>query len=86
MNEILGIAENDMRSLQAMGLASDVAVNAALYSGAFASAGSSLPFLGQAISVAGSVQGMRQEEKKKLAAQAVNRRNVLTGIYAGKGC
>ena len=86
MNEILGIAENDMRSFQAMGLAQDAAINAALYSGALGSAASSVPFLGQAVSVMGSVQRMNQEEKERVAKQAADRRNVLTGIYAGKNC
>ena len=86
MNDILGIAENDTRTFQAMGLAQDAAINAALYSGALGSAASSVPFLGQAISVMGSVQNMNQQEKERLAQQAANRRNVLTGIYAGKNC
>jgi len=86
MNEILGIAEDDLRSLQAMGIAEDVAVNAALYSGAFAAAGSSMPFIGTAINAAGAIRSMNRAQKEQLAEQAVDRRNVLTGLYAGKNC
>lgn len=86
MNEILGISEGEMRSAQTMGLATDVAVNAAVYSGAAGSMAGSVPFLGQAISAAGQVARMNEEQAERYAEQALARRNVLTGIYAGKGC
>lgn len=86
MNERLGIAEGEMRSAQAMGLAQDVAINAALYSGALGSAASSVPFLGSALSFAGQIGQMSEEQKRADAERAMNRRNVLTGMYAAKGC
>jgi hypothetical protein len=86
MNERLGIAEGEMRSAQAMGLAQDVAINAALYSGALGSAASSVPFLGSALSFAGQIGQMSEEQKRVEAERAMNRRNVLTGMYAAKGC
>lgn len=86
MNEILGIQEGEMRSAEAMGLATDVAVNAAVYSGAAGSAAGSVPFLGQAISAAGQLNRMNREQAEEYAEQASDRRNVLTGIYAGRNC
>lgn len=86
MNERLGIAEGEMRSAQAMGLAQDVAINAALYSGALGSAAGSVPFLGSALSLAGQFGQMSEQQKRAEAERAMNRRNVLTGMYAAKGC
>lgn len=86
MNAILGIAEGEMRNAEMLGLTQDVAVNAALYSGAFASAGSSLPYLGSALNVAGQLNNMNKQEAEELAEAAYDRRSVLTGMYAAKGC
>jgi|GEM_PF-880036 len=86
MNERLGIAEGEMRSAQAMGLAQDVAINAALYSGALGSAAGSIPFLGSALNIAGQVGQMNEQQRRAEAERALNRRNVLTGMYAAKGC
>lgn len=86
MNERLGIAEGEMRSAQTMGLAQDVAINAALYSGTLGSAAGSVPFLGSALSIAGQMGKASEEQKRAEAQRAMNRRNVLTGMYAAKGC
>ncbi|MDQ8193018.1 hypothetical protein QEH59_01175 [Coraliomargarita sp. SDUM461004] len=86
MNEILGIAEGEMRTAQMLGLTQSAAVNAALYSGALAGAGSSLPYLGSAINMAGSLNQMNQQQAEERAEAAFNRRSVLTGMYAAKGC
>lgn len=86
MNEILGIAEGEMRNAEMLGLTQGVAVNAALYSGGFAAAGSSMPYLGAAINAAGSVNNMNKQQAEARATAAFNRRSVLTGMYAAKGC
>lgn len=86
MNEVLGIAQGEMRSADAMGIASSALITAAVHSGALSSAASSVPFLGQVVSVAGQVNNMNRKKAEEYALQASNRRNVLTGIYAGKGC
>ena len=86
MNEILGIAEGEMRNAQVMGLTQDVAINAAVYSGAAGAAGSALPYVGSAISVAGSLNNMNKQQAEARAEAAFNRRSVLTGMYAAKGC
>jgi hypothetical protein len=86
MNEILGIAEGEVRSAEMLGLTQDVAINAALYSGGFAAAGSSLPYLGAAINAAGQVNQMNKQKAEERATAAFNRRSVLTGMYAAKGC
>lgn len=86
MNDMLGIAQGDMRSADTMGLTTDLAVQAAISSGALASMGGSVPFLGSAISAAGAMNNANRAAAEERAEQAVNRRNVLTGIYAGKGC
>jgi predicted small secreted protein len=86
MNEILGIAEGEMRNAQVLGLTQDVAINAALYSGAAGAAGSSLPYVGSAINVAGSLNNMNKQQAEARAEAAFNRRSVLTGMYAAKGC
>lgn len=86
MNEILGIAEGEMRNAQMLGLTQDVAINAALYSGGFAAAGSSLPYLGAAINTAGALNNMNKQQAEERAKAAFNRRSVLTGMYAAKGC
>lgn len=86
MNAILGIAEGEMRNAQMLGLTQDVAINAALYSGGFAAAGSSLPYLGSAINAAGAVNNMNKQQAEARAEAAFNRRSVLTGMYAAKGC
>jgi len=86
MNQILGIAEGEMRNAEMIGLTKDVAINAALYSGGFAAAGSSLPYLGSALNVAGQVNNMNKQQAEARATAAFNRRSVLTGMYAAKGC
>lgn len=86
MNELLGIAQGDMRSADTMGLTTDLAVQAAVSSGALSSLGGSVPFLGSAINAAGAMNNASRAAAEERAEQAVNRRNVLTGIYAGKGC
>ncbi len=86
MNAILGIAEGEMRNAEMLGLTQDVAINAALYSGGFAAAGSSLPYLGAAINAAGAVNNMNKQQAQARAEAAFNRRSVLTGMYAAKGC
>ena len=86
MNEILGIAEGEMRNAQMLGLTQDAALHAALYSGALGSAGSSLPYLGSAINVASSMNNMNKQQAEERAKAAFNRRSVLTGMYAAKGC
>lgn len=86
MNEKLGMQEGEMRSAQAMGLAQDVAINAALYSGALGSMASSVPFLGSVVSAAGQMSQANEEQARIEAERAMNRRNVLTGMYAAKGC
>ncbi len=86
MNNILNIAEGEMRSAQVIGLTQDVAINAALYSGAFSAAGSSMPYIGSAIQMAGSINQMNREQAEEQAKAAFNRRSVLTGMYAAKGC
>jgi ABC-type transport system involved in multi-copper enzyme maturation permease subunit len=86
MNGILGIAEGEMRNAEMLGITQDVAINAALYSGGFAAAGSSLPYLGAAINAAGAVNNMNRQQAEARAEAAFNRRSVLTGMYAAKGC
>lgn len=86
MNEILGIAEGEMRNAQMLGLTQGAAVNAALYSGGLGAAGSSLPYLGSALNLASSVNNMNKEKAQQRATAAYNRRSVLTGMYAAKGC
>jgi len=86
MNKILGIAEGEMRNAQMLGLTQDVAINAALYSGGFAAAGSSLPYLGAALNTASAFNNMNKQQAEARAEAAFNRRNVLTGMYAAKGC
>lgn len=86
MNAILGIAEGEMRNAEMLGLTKDVAINAALYSGGFAAAGSSLPYFGAAINAAGAVNNMNKQQAEDRAEAAFNRRSVLTGMYAAKGC
>jgi hypothetical protein len=86
MNDVLGIQEGEMRNAEAMGLATGVAVNAAVYSGAVGSMAGSVPFMGQALGAVGQMNRMNKEQAEAYAAQAMNRRNVLTGIYAGRDC
>ncbi len=86
MNTILGLAEGEMRNAEVLGLTQGAAINAALYSGALGSAGSSLPYLGGAINVAGSLNNMNKQKAEERATAAFNRRSVLTGMYAAKGC
>jgi len=86
MNAILGIAEGEMRNAQMLGLTQSAAINTALYSGALGSAGSSMPYIGSALSLAGQVNTMNQEQAEERATAAFNRRSVLTGMYAAKGC
>lgn len=86
MNAILGIAEGEMRNAQVLGLTQDAALHAALYSGGLGSAGSSLPYLGSAINVASSLNNMNKQQAEERATAAFNRRSVLTGMYAAKGC
>lgn len=86
MNDVLGIAQGEMRSSDAMGIATSALVTAAVHSGALTSAASSVPFLGQVVNVAGQVNKMNRKKAEEYALQATNRRNVLSGIYAGKGC
>lgn len=86
MNEILGIAEGEVRSAEMIGLTQDAAINAALYSGGFAAAGSSLPYLGAAINTAGAMNNMNKQKAEERATAAFNRRSVLTGMHAAKGC
>jgi hypothetical protein len=86
MNQILGIAEGEMRNAQMLGLTQGAAINAALYSGALSGAGSSLPYLGSALNVASSFNDMNQQQAEERAEAAFNRRSVLTGMYAAKGC
>jgi len=82
MNGILGIAEGEMRNAQVLGLTSGIAVNAAAYSGALGNVG----YLGSAISAASSLNNMNQQKAEEQAKAAFNRRSVLTGMYAAKGC
>jgi len=86
MNAILGIAEGEMRQAETLGLTQDVAINAALYSGALAGAGSSLPYLGSAMQMASGLNQMNKQQAEERAKAAFNRRSVLTGMYAAKGC
>ena len=86
MNQILGIAEGEVRNAQVLGLTQGAAINAAVYSGALGAAGSSLPYLGSAINVAGSLNNMNKQKAEQRATAAFNRRSVLTGMYAAKGC
>lgn len=83
MNEILGIAEGEVRQAEALGLTEDVAINAALYSGAL---GNSVPYLGSIIGAAGQLNNMNKEQAEQRAREAYNRRAVLTGMHAAKGC
>jgi len=86
MNQILGIAEGEMRNAQVLGMTQSVAITAAAHSGALAGAGSSLPYFGSAINMAGSLNQMNQQKAEERAEAAFNRRSVLTGMYAAKGC
>lgn len=86
MNAILGIAEGEMRNAEKIGLTQGAAINAALYSGGFGAAGSSMPYLGAAINAAGAVNNMNKQQAEARAEAAFNRRSVLTGMYAAKGC
>lgn len=86
MNAILGIAEGEMRNAQVIGLTQDAALHAALYSGALGSAGSSIPYIGTALNAANSFNDMNEQEAEERAKDAFNRRSVLTGMYAAKGC
>jgi hypothetical protein len=86
MNAILGIAEGDMRSAQMLGMTQSVAISAAVHSGALAGAGSSMPYIGSALQMASSVNQMNQQQAEERAKAAFNRRSVLTGMYAAKGC
>jgi hypothetical protein len=86
MNKILGIAENEMRGASALGLTESIAVSGMVYSGALGSAGSAMPYLGQAITAVGQVNENKKKQAEELARSAFNRRSVLTGMYAAKGC
>ena len=86
MNAILGIAEGEMRNAEMLGMTQGLAITAAAHSGALAGAGSSLPYLGSAMQMAGSVNDMNRQQAEKRAESAFNRRSVLTGMYAAKGC
>lgn len=86
MNRILGIAEDEMRGAQALGLTESIAVSGVVYSGAAASAGSAMPYLGQAITAVGQINENKKQKAEELARSAYNRRAVLTGMYAAKGC
>lgn len=86
MNTKLGIEQGEMRNAEALNIAQDLAVNAALYSGALSSAATSVPFLGSIVGAAGQVNQANQEQAKAAADAATNRRNVLTGMHAAKGC
>jgi len=86
MNKILGIAEDEMRGASALGLTESIAVSGMVYSGALGSAGSAMPYLGQAITAVGQVNENKKKQAEELARSAFNRRSVLTGMYAAKGC
>jgi hypothetical protein len=86
MNQILGIAEGEMRNAQMLGMTQSAAITAAAHTGALAGAGSAMPYLGSALSVAGSFDQMNQQQAEERATAAFNRRSVLTGMYAAKGC
>ena len=86
MNRILGLAEDEMRSAQALGLTESIAVSGVVYSGAAGSAGAAVPYLGHAITAVGQVNENKKKQAEKVARSAYNRRSVLTGMYAAKGC
>ncbi|NBB79539.1 MAG: hypothetical protein GVY36_08860 [Verrucomicrobia bacterium] len=86
MNKILGIAEDEMRGAQALGLTESIAVSGIVYSGAAGSAGAAVPYLGHAITAVGQMNEMNKKQAEELARSAFNRRSVLTGMYAAKGC
>ncbi len=86
MNAILGLAEGEMRNAQVIGLTQDAALHAALYSGGLGAMGSSMPYVGSAFSAASQVNNMNKQQAEERATAAFNRRSVLTGMYAAKGC
>jgi len=86
MNRILGIAEDEMRGAQALGLTESIAVSGVVYSGAAGSAGAAVPYLGHAITAVGQMNEQKKKKAEELARSAYNRRSVLTGMYAAKGC
>ncbi len=86
MNEILGVAQGEIRAAESIGLTKDLAINGALQSGALASAGSSVPYLGAAMNMMNQANTQKKAAAEARVTAAYNRRSVLTGMYAVKGC
>lgn len=86
MNEILGVAKGEIRSAEALGLTKDLALQGALYGGAMSAGGSSLPYLGTAMNVMNQANAKKKADSEARITAAYNRRAVLTGMYAVKGC
>lgn len=78
LDTIIVEAEQRKTSAHATNVGSAVAGHAAGLGG--------LPFVGAAISHAGSLSNMGAAELEKKAEQAQMRKNTLTGLYVGKGC
>lgn len=86
MNEILGVAQGEVRAADSIGLTKDLAINGALYSGALGSAGASVPYLGAAMNMMNQANTQKKAAAEARVTAAYNRRAVLTGMYAAKGC
>ena len=86
MNEILGVAQGEVRAAESIGLTQGLALNGALYSGALGSAGASVPYLGTAMNMMNQASTQKKAAAEARVTAAYNRRAVLTGMYAAKGC